>query len=135
MGCNGYPVEVDGVAYPSARQAAEHLGMKPATVQARAHSANFPTYRWLPKHAPEDRAIARALIEPEPWPFSGDLARRASVMDPNVEPPRVVRRVGYVRCLRCSRPHFSEDVVSIRLCLSCGGLGGRPVGRLDDEDD
>lgn len=133
MGCNGYPVEVDGVAYPSARQAAEHLGMKPATVQARAHSANFPTYRWLPKHAPEDRAIARALIEPGPWPFDGG-ARRANVIDPNEQPPRVVRRVGWSRCLCCGRPHFSPDVVGVRLCSACGGAGGVPRGRLDDED-
>lgn len=110
--------------------------MKPATVQARAHSANFPTYRWLPKHAPEDRAIARArpLIEPTRWPFSGDLTRRASVMDPNEEPPRVVRWVGYVRCMSCGRPHFSEDVVRARLCSTCGGAGGWPIGADPDEN-
>ena len=142
-GSNGHatPVEVDGVRYPSARQAAEALGLPVSTVQRRTHSANFPSYRWLGAtpgkrqvRTPENCAVARPLIEPTRWPFSGDLTRRASVMDPNEEPPRVVRWVGYVRCMSCGRPHFSEDVVRARLCSACGGAGGRPVGADPEEN-
>ena len=140
---NGYAVavEVAGVRYPSARQAAEALGLPVSTVQRRTHNPNFPAYRWLTPppgrrtvHDPDDCAVARPLIEPTRWPFTGDLARRASVMDPNVEPPRVVRQVGYVRCMSCGRPHFSEDVVRARLCSTCGGAGGWPIGADPDEN-
>lgn len=133
-------IEVDGRTYASARQAAEALGLPVSTVQRRTHSANFPSYRWLGAtpgkrqvRTPEDCAVARPLVEPARWPFSGDLTRRASVMDPNVEPPRVVRQVGYVRCMACGRPHFSEDVVHARLCSVCGGAGGWPIGAAPDE--
>ena len=142
-GSNGLAVavEVDGRTYASARQAAEALGLPTSTVQRRTHNPNFPNYRWLgatpgPRkvRTPEDCEVARPLIEPTRWPFSGDLTRRASVMDPNEEPPRVVRWVGYVRCMACGRPHFSEDVVRARLCSTCGGAGGWPVGAAPDED-
>lgn len=128
-------IEVDGRTYASARQAAEALGLPVSTVQRRTHSANFPSYRWLGAtpgkrqvRTPEDCDVAKPLIEPAQWAFDGDLARRASVMDPNEEPPKVVRRVGYVRCMSCGRPHFSPDVVSARMCSTCGGAGGWPVG-------
>lgn len=139
---NGYAVgvEVDGVRYPSARQAALTLGLQPATVQQRAHSPNFPTYRWLgetpgPRRVMtfEDRLVGRPLAEPERWPYDGG-ARRAPVMDPNFDPPRLVRRVGWLRCMTCGRPHFSEDVARVRLCCTCGGLGGLPIGADPDGD-
>jgi hypothetical protein len=76
----------------------------------------------------EERRVGRDIEEPAPWPFDGDLVRRKPVINPNFDPPRVVRRVGWLRCLRCRRPHFSDDVVGARLCLHCGGLGGLPVG-------
>lgn len=72
--------------------------------------------------------VGQPIEEPEPWPFDGDLSRRRPVVDPNFDPPRAVRRVGWLRCLRCRRPHFSEDVAAIRLCFYCDGLGGVPVG-------
>lgn len=140
---NGHAVgvEVNGVRYPSARQADDALGFAYGTVQKRAHSPSFPAYRWLGAtpgkravHDPENCQVARPLIEPTQWAFDGDLARRASVMDPNEEPPRIVRRVGYVRCMSCGRPHFSPDVVSARMCSTCGGAGGWPVGAAPDED-
>lgn len=142
-GTNGQAVaiEVDGRTYASARQAAEALGLPVSTVQRRTHSANFPSYRWLGAtpgkrqvRTPEDCKVGKALIEPARWPFSGDLTRRASVMDPNVEPPRVIRRVGWVRCMSCGRPHFSEDVVRARLCSTCGGAGGWPIGADPEEN-
>lgn len=126
-------VEVGGVRYPSARQAAQALGIGYSAVTARCHDPRFPTYHWTgatpgPRRelAPEDRCIARPLIEPGQWPNDGG-ARRAPVLDPNFDPPRVVRRVGWLRCMCCARPHFSEDVARARMCLDCGGAGGPPA--------
>lgn len=142
-GTNGHatPIEVDGVKYPSARQAAFSLGLPTSTVQRRTNNPNFPAYRWLAPppgkrqvHDPDDCQVAKAIIEPAYWAFNGDLIRRASVMDPNEEPPRVVRRVGYVRCMSCGRPHFSPDVIRARMCSTCGGAGGWPVGADSDEN-
>jgi len=134
-------VEVNGVRYPSARAADAALGHTYGTTRHRAHSKHYPTYRWLgatpgkrPVKTFEELAIAKALNEPERWPFDGDLSRRASVMDPNVEPPRLVRRVGYMRCMTCGRPHFSEDVARVRMCSDCGGAGGVPVRPRPDAD-
>ncbi len=139
---NGYAVavEVAGVRYPSARQAAQALGMSVSSVQQRAHSPNFPTFRWLgatpgPRRVrtPEDCDVAKPLVEPTRWAFDGG-ARRANVIDLNVQPPRVVRTVGWLRCMCCGRFHFSEDVSRARLCLNCGGAGGLPVGADPNED-
>lgn len=141
-GTNGYAVgvEVNGVRYPSGRAADAALGFAYGTVQKRAHSPNFPTYRWLgatpgKRHVrtPEDCEVAKAIIEPTPWAHDGG-ARRANVLDPNFDPPRVIRRVGWVRCMRCQRFHFSGDVVAVRLCSVCGGSGGWPVGADPDAD-
>jgi hypothetical protein len=128
-------VEVDGVRYPSARAADRALGLTYGMTRHRAYSEDYPTYRWLgatpgtrPVKTFEELAIAKALTEPERWPFDGDLSRRASVMDPNVEPPKLVRTVGYMRCMSCGRPHWSEDVIRARMCTECGGVGGFPIG-------
>ncbi len=137
---NGYAVgvEVDGVRYPSARAADLALGLPPNTTRHRAHSEHYPTCRWLgetpgrrPVRRPEDCTLAKPLAEPERWPYDGG-ARRAPVMDPNFDPPRLVRRVGWLRCMTCGRPHFSEDVARVRLCCACGGLGGLPLGTDPD---
>ena len=142
-GGNGYAVgvEVAGVQYPSARQADAALGLTPGTTQHRAHSEHHPSYRWLGPtpgrrvmRKPEDYTLAKPLIEPARWRFDGNFTRRASVLDPSVEPPKLVRRIGWLACMRCSRPHFSDDVARIRLCSYCGGLGGNPVGAAPDED-
>ncbi len=76
-----------------------------------------------------DRQIGREIAEPAPWPFDGDLARRANVMDPNFDPPRLVRRVGWIRCLRCADPHFSPDVAGVRICLNCKNSDEENRGR------
>lgn len=108
------------------------LGISPHAVEWRLDSNSFPDYKRFPVKRPAAWAhlVGRALIEPERWPFAGDLTRREPVLDPNVDPPRVVRRVGYVRCMSCGRPHFSEDVASVRICFECGGSGSVPVGRM-----
>ena len=140
-GTNGHAVavEVDGVRYPSARSAAQALGLSPNGVSGRCHSDGWPRYRWLGatpvrrELRPEDRRIGREIVEPERWPDDGG-ARRAPVMDPNYDPPRVVRRVGWLRCMCCGRSHFSEDVARARMCLDCGGAGGLPTGPRPDWD-
>lgn len=142
-GTNGHAVavEVGGVRYPSARQAARALGLSPNVVSSRCHSPAFPDHRWLSAtpgkrqvHDPTTVRMGKELVEPDRWEFDG-CARRAPVMDPNCEPPRLVRRVGWIMCMCCSRPHFSPDVARARMCVECGGAGGWPVGaRTSDED-
>lgn len=140
---NGYAVgvEVNGVRYPSARAADIALGLPFNTVQHRAHAKCWPTYKWLgatpgPRRVrnPEDCLVGKLLVEPERWAFDGG-ARRAPVLDPNFNPPRVVRTVGWrQRCMTCGRPHWSDDVARIRMCCFCGGAGGTPIGADPDED-
>ncbi len=139
---NGHAVavEVDGVRYPSARQAAFALELPISTVQQRINNPSFPAYRWLGAtpgkrqvRTPEDCEVAKPLVEPTRWALDGGV-RRANVIDPNVQPPRVVRTVGWRRCMCCGRFHFSDDVCRARLCLNCGGASGLPVGADPDED-
>ena len=141
-GTNGHAVavEVGGVRYPSARQAAQALGLSPNGVSSRCHSPAFPDYRWLGAtpakrqvHDPATVRMGRELIEPVRWPNDGG-ARRIPVMDTNFDPPRLVRRVGWLRCVCCGRPHFSEDVARARMCVECGGSGGWAVAVRPDGD-
>ena len=55
------------------------------------------------------------FIVPERWPNDGGV-RRESVLDTDHNPPRVVRKVGWQRCIACGSPFFSEDVIALRLC-------------------
>jgi len=57
------------------------------------------------------QAAAIGIIEPDPWPFDG-CKRRAAVTDED-SPGRVVRKVGWHRCMKCRRPFFSEDVLRL----------------------
>lgn len=133
-GTNGHAVavEVEGVLYPSARSAAQALGVSYGMVTSRAHDPRHPSYRWLGatpgrrELRPEDRRIARALVEPSRWPCDR-CQRRADVLDLNEGPPKVVRRIGWLRCMCCARFTFSDDVVRVRLCEECGGLGSAPA--------
>jgi hypothetical protein len=56
--------------------------------------------------------------EPQPWAWDGGK-RREAVLDTDHMPPRIVRRVGWRVCMRCSTPFFSDDVVKIRMCPDC----------------
>lgn len=131
------PVEVAGVVYSSISAAARAHGISQHAMEWRIESDAFPDHKRLPviRRPSGDNLVGSALVEPERWPFDGDLARRAPVFDPNITPPRLVRRVGWLRCMLCSRPHFSEDVVGIRICFECGGEGSVPIGRISDLDD
>lgn len=134
-------IEVAGVRYRSIGLAAAALGVSHATVSKRVRSPDFPEYRQVddsaskPAPAPsrhpltfEERMIGKPVAEPAPWKYDGGK-RRAPVLDPNFDPPRVVRRVGWRKCMCCATPMWSEDVVRIRMCLDCGGFGGQPEGR------
>lgn len=55
------------------------------------------------------------FVEPERWPNDGGV-RREAVLDMDCHPPRVVRSVGWQRCMSCQKPFFSEDVLRLRLC-------------------
>jgi hypothetical protein len=67
----------------------------------------------------ERACLGRDINEPRVWDFDDDMTRREPVIDPNYNPPRIVRHVGYRRCMCCSRPFFSSDVAKIRLCSPC----------------
>jgi hypothetical protein len=45
--------------------------------------------------------------------------RREAVLDMDHNPPRVVRHVGWQRCITCRSPFFSEDTIRQRLCVKC----------------
>jgi hypothetical protein len=64
--------------------------------------------------------MSKGFSEPQPWEFDG-CARREPVLDHDHHPPRVVRRVGWQRCMRCREPFWSEDVVRLRLCSAGHG--------------
>ena len=68
---------------------------------------------------PKVHRLSKGFSEPAPWPFDG-CARREAVLDHDYHPPRVVRRVGWQRCMTCRKPFWSEDVVRVRLCATCG---------------
>lgn len=68
------------------------------------------------------QAAAIGILEPDPWPFDG-CKRREPVMDED-DAARVVRKVGWHRCLKCRRPFFSEDVIRLRLCSGAQGCRG-----------
>ncbi len=58
--------------------------------------------------------FGRDLVEPRRWPMD-DGTRREPVTDPNFEPPRIVRQVGWRPCMCCGRLFWSEDVKRQRL--------------------
>ncbi|WP_256663143.1 hypothetical protein [Stutzerimonas degradans] len=136
-------VIVDGLEYSSISQAATALKLSTTAVRMRANDPKYQNYRWVnPRPLParektsqptvprvgkvksfEERQIAKPLIEPAPWPFDGGV-QRGQVLDPNFDPPRVIRKIGWLRCMACRRYHFSQDVARVRICSPCGGNGG-----------
>ena len=64
--------------------------------------------------------MSKGFSEPDRWAFD-QCKRREPVLDHDHNPPRVVRRVGWQRCLRCRQPFWSEDVVGLRLCAAGTG--------------
>lgn len=96
----------------------------PAPAPVRAGAA--APARAAPAATPKVHPLSKGFTEPRPWDFDGCL-RRGEVLDHDHHPPRVVRRVGWQRCMRCRQPFWSEDVVRLRLCT------GNHGGCRDDE--
>jgi hypothetical protein len=83
----------------------------------------------LQRTAQPRRTGTYGFIEPTIWPYDSGV-RREAVLDTNHNPPRLIRRVGWHKCLRCKRPFFSEDVIRLRLCdglYGCRADAGRYV--------
>lgn len=65
----------------------------------------------------------QGMIIPKRWDYDG-CVRREPVLDADASPPRVVRKIGWQRCMKCRRPFFSEDVLRLRLCDGADGCRG-----------
>lgn len=91
-----------------------------------------PKVRYAPHDSVQFASVPGAdlqgFVEPGRWDYDG-CKRREPVKDADY-PYRVVRTVGWQRCLKCRRPFFSEDVIRLRLCV--GGAG--TTGCRGDED-
>lgn len=64
--------------------------------------------------------MSHGFTETAPWEFDG-CQRREEVLDHDHHPPRVVRCVGWQRCMRCGKPFWSEGVIWLRLCSGAVG--------------
>lgn len=62
--------------------------------------------------------LAKPIREPTAWLNDGG-ARREPVYDHNDNPPRVIRLVGWRKCVACAKLFFSRDVCGIRICDVC----------------
>ena len=58
------------------------------------------------------KANFQGFIIPERWPCDNGT-RREPVMDMDTDPPRIVRYVGWKKCMRCGKWFFSEDVTRV----------------------
>ena len=85
---------------------------QPVTPPAPAKRERRPVSSARPK------ANHFGFIEPEPWACDGGT-RREAVIDMDHNPPRLVRHVGWQRCIACRSQFFSEDVIAVRLCGKC----------------
>jgi hypothetical protein len=66
------------------------------------------------------KANVQGFVEPVPWPDDGGQ-RREKVLDVDHNPPRVVRVVGWQRCMTCRKPFWSDDTRHVRMCRDCKG--------------
>lgn len=73
--------------------------------------------------AAREGADWQGMIVPKRWDYDG-CVRREAVVDADARPPRVVRKMGWQRCMKCRRPFFSEDVLRLRLCSGAQGCRG-----------
>lgn len=78
------------------------------------------------------KANFQGFIIPERWPCDNG-ARREPVIDADLG--RVVRYVGWKKCMRCGKWFFSEDVAGLRLCgeWSYTGVEGCRTREVDCE--
>ncbi|MGC3190004.1 hypothetical protein ACPTGE_06690 [Pseudomonas aeruginosa] len=89
----------------------------------RAAPQPAPTRQPKPKRPPPAKPTVKAnylgFIEPQRWP-QDDGTRREPVLDTDHKPPRVVRYVGWRRCMCCGVLFWSQDVQRLRLCTGDG---------------
>ena len=95
--------------------------------------------RIAPKPAPQPKpaklkANFQGFIIPERWPCDNG-ARREPVMDMDTDPPRIVRYVGWKKCMRCGKWFFSEDVARLRMCDETSATGVLGCRRKDVDYD
>jgi len=106
----------------------------PAPAQAAATPLPRPTpvpsplnqHVVKPRAVPFSRKEGQGFSEPRQWPFDGGV-RREAIIDHDLTPPRVIRRIGWHKCMRCRRPFFSQDVIKHRLCFECRADADRYV--------
>ncbi len=99
--------------------------------QRQQPASPVPPSAPTPTYAPRDTFSFPAkegvdwqgMIVPKRWDYDG-CVRREAVLDADASPPRVVRKIGWQRCLKCRRPFFSEDVLRLRLCSGADGCRG-----------
>ena len=89
-----------------------------------------------PKPVPNLKAAANpyGFVIPQRWPQDGG-ARREPVLDVVFDPPRVVRHVGWKKCMRCGKWFFSEDVARLRMCDEMSATGVLGCRRKDVDYD
>jgi hypothetical protein len=63
----------------------------------------------------DHHGVCDPIEEPTPWPY--DETKRVPVIDPN--DGRVIRYVGWRKCMACPKFFFSPDVRGVRLCEKC----------------
>ena len=80
----------------------------PRVASARSRAVGTPV------QAPDSYGFAI----PPMWAYDG-CKRGEPVLDHDHKPARVVRRIGWLCCIRCARPFFSADVVAVRMCSAC----------------
>jgi hypothetical protein len=64
-----------------------------------------------------EMGVAKEIVEPPAWKYDDGPTRRVPVVDPN--DGRVIRHVGWRKCLSCDKNHFTRDVIRLRICESC----------------
>lgn len=62
------------------------------------------------------------LLMPKRWDYDGDLQRREPVLDAD-NGKRVIRYVGFRRCMCCKSVMWTEDVSRVRMCEHCKKYG------------
>lgn len=92
---------------------------KPAPTPSKPSYAPRDTFSFPAKQGVD----WQGMIVPKRWENDG-CVRREAVLDADATPPRVVRKVGWQRCLKCRRPFFLEDVLRLRLCDGTQGCRG-----------
>lgn len=106
---------------------------QPARTNAPESAPAAPLAPALPAPAAKQLGTANrptsgdGFARPARWAFDGGK-RREPVYDLDCQPPRVVRKVGWHRCLKCGSPFWSKDVMRLRLC------GTAETGCRGDED-